>query len=313
MKAAGGKVILVSYLFAKSAKADEFISISEDTGIKFMIDSGAYQFFNAKSRLSSTQEYEDYLRRYLDWCEERAQSIRCAVELDIYKIVGIRKVYEWQDKYLFPWQKRTGISVLPVWHELLGTDGWRRLLVHPGVTWAGIGSDHKMPVPHLRAFTKAAYDVAIKVHAFGLTRDKWLMQVPFYSADSSTWTVLPRYGAAMTLNKRVGRLTQIRKKRFGKGQISWPPKNKEELSEIITLTQDVTFANFDPKAKRKDQDDIARVSGISRFIEFSDLATKIWTQKGFTWKGFKKKRRAYLKKRSTGVQSSSSQVARIAS
>lgn len=168
----------------------------KDKGIKFFIDSGAHTYQNDPKYADFDVEYwENHLQKYLAWAEKNKDYIFAIASFDFENIVGAEKVREWNREYFEPFMLRTGIPVCFVWHQN-SYDTWEQYCQRypyvgfSSVNTEGVAIDFREYSEKLRVAEKHKS----LVHGFGMTRTSMLTQLPFYTADSTTWLVGLQYG-----------------------------------------------------------------------------------------------------------------------
>lgn len=188
----GIRNFLMSYHYVQN----KHLSMSDyrNKGIKFFIDSGAYTYITDPKYSSYTvEQWEDQIKRYLNWARKNKDVIFAIANLDLEFLVGEQKVREWNVKYFEPFMLETGIPVCFIWHECNGAEGWEFYCKrYPYVGFSFITGDNDVGLALQMIKVAEKYDAV--VHGMGMTRTNELQKLPFYTSDSTTWLVGLQYG-----------------------------------------------------------------------------------------------------------------------
>lgn len=242
-KGAGITRLLVSYLYIQR-KGKRFLQdrLKENPEIKMMIDSGAFTFITREEEYSrKTIEYwENYLEKYTAFVRENKEYISSCAELDIGVLVGLEQVEKWRDKYFRPLEEE-GILVCYVWHaEDGGMPYWKDMCKR--FKYVGVSAEaNSLNVPMLIKMLNIAKLNKTIVHGFAITDLSWLLQLPFYSVDSTTWLVGTKFGELNWFDgRKMKRLKKAEWKRtyktkFIKLGANWELAEKENPYELIRI------------------------------------------------------------------------------
>lgn len=165
-------------------------------GVKFFVDSGAHTYQNDPKYSDYDIDYwEKHLQKYLRWVEKNREYIFAIASFDFENIVGAEKVKEWNEKYFEPFMLRTGIPVCFVWHQNSYYDWDFYCKRYPYVGFSSVNTEGvSIELKEYQNKLKIAENNKALVHGFGMTRTSMLTQLPFYTADSTTWLVGLQYG-----------------------------------------------------------------------------------------------------------------------
>ena len=165
-------------------------------GIKFFIDSGAHTYQNDPKYADYDIEYwENHLKKYLNWVERNRSMIFAIASFDFENIVGADVVKRWNEEYLEPFMLRTGIPVCFVWHQNSHQSWEYYCKRYPYVGFSSVNTEGvAIELNEYQNKLKIAEQNNALVHGFGMTRTSMLTQLPFYTADSTTWLVGLQYG-----------------------------------------------------------------------------------------------------------------------
>lgn len=207
-------------------------------GIKFFIDSGAHTYQNDPKYADYDVDYwEEHLKKYLRWVEHNKDYIFAIANFDFENIVGAEKVKEWNEKYFEPFMLRTGIPVCFVWHQNSYYDWDFYCKRYPYVGFSSVNTEgESIELKEYAERLRIAEKNDALVHGFGMTRTSMLTQLPFYTADSTTWLVGLQYGEINFWNgKKMSRLKKDKWKGSMLSQIVSMGFDRELL-----LSEDVT-------------------------------------------------------------------------
>lgn len=221
-----------------------------DKGVKFFIDSGAHTYQNDPKYADYDIEYwEQHLQRYLKWVEKNRDMIFAIANFDFENVVGAEKVKEWNEKYFEPFMLRTGIPVCFVWHQNSYYDWDFYCKRYPYVGFSSVNTEGEaIELKEYMDRLRIAENNDALVHGFGMTRTSMLTQLPFYTADSTTWLVGLQYGE---INYWTGsKMTRLKKDKW-KGSM---------LSQLVSLGFD------EEKLLSEDVEELIRVN-VHAFIE----------------------------------------------
>lgn len=191
----GIRNFLISYQYVQRKHMS--VSMYEDMGIKFFVDSGAYTYqVDPKYAEYTVEDWEKQIVRYLNWARKHKDIIFAIANLDLENLLGVEIVKEWNEKYFEPFMLETGIPVCFIWHPVCEQSGWERYCQrypYVGMSWV---SDEGTDLDF--NFGKNMLAVAEKygavVHGMGMTRTSLLTKLSFYTSDSTTWLVGLQYG-----------------------------------------------------------------------------------------------------------------------
>lgn len=186
----GIRNFLISYQYVQRKHMS--VSMYEDMGIKFFVDSGAYTYqVDPKYAEYTIEDWEKQIVRYLNWARKHKDIIFAIANLDLENLLGVEIVREWNEKYFEPFMLETGIPVCFIWHPICEQSGWERYCQrypYVGMSWVsddGVDLDFN--------FGKNMLSIAEKhgavVHGMGMTRTSLLTKLSFYTSDSTTWLV----------------------------------------------------------------------------------------------------------------------------
>lgn len=189
--------------------------------VRFMIDSGAHSFIVdwTKFKNWTRGQFDDYVKRYVNWIRENRKYVDCVVEFDIdYCLnmvlagnqnagIGSSIVEGWQRQYFRPLENE-GISVIYVWHTERGVEGWEDMCAR----FAYVGLPGEMSKDSaFNKFMSVAKRYSTKVHGFAATKQLDFRDVDWFSIDSITWKTGEMYGTLIVWDENAQRLSFVDK------------------------------------------------------------------------------------------------------
>lgn len=195
------KNVLLSYYYIRRRGKDEIEArLKKNRGMKILIDSGAFTFFNdPKYSTKSVEWWEKYVENYVDFVRTHREHIFACVELDIDSLVGKEKVDEWREKYFHTLEKE-GINVIYLYHLDKSLEDFDVLCKkHPYVGFSYIELKSTLKDQTEVDFViNNLFNIAKKnksaIHGFAVTGNKMLLNYPFFSADSTSYLSGAQFG-----------------------------------------------------------------------------------------------------------------------
>lgn len=199
----------------------------------YILDSGAFTFIMAKRKNKDLKIDINYFTDcYIDFIN--TYDIKLFFEMDVDVVVGYDKVLKLREKI----ESKTGKRCIPVFHKNRGLKDWKDMINEYDYAAIGIaGKDFSFN--NHEVFKKFVMDAAYKgckIHGLGITGMTVLDKVPFYSVDSSSWTIGNRYKYIFYF--KDGKILQKRNEINGKRI-----KNHEALS-FHNLKEWIKFSNY---------------------------------------------------------------------
>lgn len=189
---------LVSYWYGRTMDTAE--TQAQLAGADVLLDSGAFSAHTSGAQIT-VEEYAAWLRTW-------AGHATAAVSLDVIgdpvaSMVNYRRLVD----------AGTGVPIVPVFHA--GTAP-RHLdaIVETGATYVAFGGlvEHARNRAAVMRWTawnlRRCAQAGVAVHALGAS-GTLARELPFYSADSSTWTMAPRRGFLCAWNPRRRLVDQV--------------------------------------------------------------------------------------------------------
>lgn len=183
---------LFSYHFCRISK--DLIGY-KDRFKGFILDSGVFSYLKGDKvrgeRDNQNVDWEKYVDEYANFVIQN--KVKNYVEVDVDQMIGYDLVTKLTEKL----EKKVGHKCMPVWHMNRGYDNWLKIVHdYDYVCFGAFLTDNldQSKFPMIKQFLSDAKKSQCNVHGLGLTTDKWLHKLPFYSVDSSTWIAGCRYG-----------------------------------------------------------------------------------------------------------------------
>lgn len=271
--------VLFSYYYLANKNDQvtlDVLKYFKSIGTFIMIDSGAHSFFSeeglsiahSKKKKTKQTDFFEYAKNYAAWLVKYKKYIDVAVELDIDVLIGysdvlkIRKILE-----------SSGAPIMPVWHKSLGEAEWDNMIANYPYVGIGLGdAKSTKSILNIRFFINKlskAIKNKTKVHAFGMVKPNYMLRLPFYSVDSSSWNAGSRYGQLVGYDAKNIKIVQKR------------VNNQKDFLKVVNHLQLDTSPTDLFKATRSYVNrDIINVQAYKRL---EDIVTRVWSARGITW------------------------------
>jgi len=234
-----------------------------------IIDSGAHSFFgyiglsvtSFHKKTGSHESPHSYFKRYLEWLKENYDLYDYFVELDLQELVGYEEVEKWRDEY-----KNAGIfdKCILVYHSKDGFEKFEYIVHRSDCKYVGIEGIRGQQILPYNKYIKYAYDNNCKIHGFAFTRFGLLNKYPFYSTDSSSWTIGVRYGKTCVFNGTKGmNVITSTKKNFMNYNLDIEMHNSKRAIENCRIKS---------------------LHNANEYLKMETYLTNLWTARGIKWK-----------------------------
>lgn len=274
--------LLTSYL--PQFKDEQKLLTALDRGcqpIDYCVDSGAHVWLAAffkKDEKAPVSQIEDTIARFLASVRRLPRKPTFIVELDLQRIYGLDTITAWRRDLWAPFEKETGIRVCYVWHEVDTAKRWYEMLEHPDIRYMGMGGNRAVPVDLRKVLMYDAYKAAKPVHGFAAVDAKWMKQIPFYSVDSTSWSVGAQvFGLAPTFDAAVGKIRQ-----YPVGNREFRTNPRQAAANLIKAKN---FFASDIVEKENGQKNYGRfhTAAADVFRRLEEWHTAYWKAKGLDW------------------------------
>lgn len=179
--------------------------------LSLFLDSGAHSLYNQLIKkegygYADTQAFWDYVDAYAEFVKEHEECLDVYVNVDVIR--NPDATWEVQ-KYL---EKEHGLHPLPVVHYGVSEKRLRQYMDR--YDYIGIGGlGQEITKAKFMPFCDGIFNILTddrgrplrKTHGFALTSLELLFRYPWYSVDSSSWSVQARFGGVLVPKKRQGR------------------------------------------------------------------------------------------------------------
>ena len=167
--------------------------------VSLMLDSGAYSAWKSGASID-LDEYVKFIKKYGEYFESCVAldvipgSAGSMENADIEKAAA-----ESRENYLA--MRDQGLDPIPVFHQ--GEDmKWLERMLDDGAQYVGISPYMRSSINQVIDWMDKCFDIVtdrdgrpiVKTHCFGATALPLVMRFPFYTADSTTWKLIPGYG-----------------------------------------------------------------------------------------------------------------------
>ena len=263
--------ILISYHFIKNAR--KLATLLNDTKPKrVLIDSGAFSVWSNDGVVS--------LENYTNFCIALKELLSPSIELNVINLdvlpgkkgfvpnkEAIHKSTKEGWKNML-YMESKGLKVMHTFHQYEDISVLDKLLKHSN--YIGISSNKDATMNSQLAWFRKIFLKTkgnVKTHAFAATSERQLFQFPFYSCDSSSWVTPSRYGKIplMLDNYRIKSIAY------------------KDVNDIEKYWKYLSFIGMDAIGSKVDW--ATRITiAIRTYKKLEEVATKLWTQRGVTWK-----------------------------
>lgn len=261
--------LFLTYYYRKNTEKGLTLLFKDNHKGIITIDSGAHSFFgfegmSVTSHLhTNTSKRKDpflYFEEYIQWLKIWQDKFSYFVELDLQEIVGHEIVNTWRKRYEDEGLIHKCIFVYHTGDKIKWWEDTCKNIPSRYVGIEGIRTGRAM-LPYNKLI-KIAYDNKCKVHGFAFTRPGLLHYYPFYSVDSTSWTIGPRYGMIPT---------------YKNGKVSSAKSNKKHYFEKNVPLQLMNI-NRDKESQRMKLE----YSAIE-YVKLQQYLTALWEKRGIKW------------------------------
>ena len=185
------------YILERFYYADDWVEKHIPLFKDFLLDSGAFTFFSAKTQ---NIKWEEYVDRYADFINRN--KVNHFFELDIDKLIGYDNVLKLRKRL----ENKTDKQCIPVWHKFRGKEKFLQMCdEYKYVAIGGIvsGEIKQNEYPAFTYLINEAHKKGAKIHGLGFTNLKGLEKYHFDSVDSTAWTTGNRFGSIYQFNGKT--------------------------------------------------------------------------------------------------------------
>lgn len=231
-----------------------------------IIDSGAFSWnketmHSMGAASASLPDPKIHLRNLIEFIRQNAEKPYVFVELDIYRTLPKKLIDEAYDEIK---SIKGNFKIIRVYHHILDNGDLSQLKkwIDEGQTYIGLGPSTAFLFKKIFNLTKNT----IKYHYFAGTTIQFLLDFPFYTADSTTYLCSQRYGNVFYIEDFI-KMKSIR------------------YTEKINLCHDL----LDPFLFKEKDGGIAinRKNMMRRniliFDYFQQIITNLWKERGVEW------------------------------
>ena len=247
---------LISYFYIKEHK----LKIDFTKNFKaVMLDSGAFSA-DSLNKPISIEEYAKFCKKYKD-------KFKTIISLDVIGDVKFNIKSADMSYKNFKYLKSQKINALPVFHQ---TEDFKWLdLYCKNYDYVGLGGVGNLGNTRwigrwlTRVFARYPKH---KFHGFAITSPSLLLKFPFYSVDSTSWTIGGRYGQILKLKDFGLKLNYLR-----------VSEKKEEIKRTFLHSSNL----LDKKGKKAGL--LRNLHNAEVFVELEKLITRVWEKRGIKY------------------------------
>ncbi len=179
-------------------------------GVGIMMDSGVFSYRSYGKRLRAAGQEskliskDEFIRLYVEWCKKHGHRWDFYVTMDFEKNAAENLKSHVQ-------LEKMGIRPMPVYH---GDDDaeYLKRYADKGYKYICIGlykPNRKAKRRYLDTVFNAGVKYGIEYHGLGVTTPWIMLDYPWRSVDSSSWSRVAGYGGLVRLNEKTMRLSVV--------------------------------------------------------------------------------------------------------
>lgn len=273
----GHRNVLISYYYIKKKspeKIAEDMKWLKDNNFCFWLDSGAFTFNNLLGKSITKELTQEFFDGYKDFIIKYYDQIFYYAELDVDPVFGYDYVKFLNSQIPSQYQDK----LISVHHPFSRSDKcFKEVCKTIKSKYIAFASDYgnEKDNNYYGSFVMHARKEGVRMHAFALVDNSILTKVPFFSVDSSTWTMGVRYGEPIYFNPTDGTLRRLKMRdaKSVKKHLSMIAQRHPEFMKIWQKEGD---------GKRPSSEFILTISAIA-YHEFEEYATKLWELRGIKY------------------------------
>lgn len=194
--------------------------IPENRTVDLLLDSGAFsawmrrETLDVKEYIRFVKEFEPLLWHYVNLDVIPGQRDHKRTSADVLE--SAKASYRNQQI-----MKDAGLRPMPVYHQGEGWT-WLEKLLKDGEDYIGVSPFKDIPVQSQRVWLDQVFSILtdakgralVRTHGFGTTHPGLLIRYPWYTVDSTTWTLTPGYGQIIMPSNAGGKPNYLRPQRI---------------------------------------------------------------------------------------------------
>lgn len=190
------------------------LKVCTEAGVGIMMDSGVFSLRSYKRKLLALGKSldtllteDEYVSQYVDFCKAYSKRWDFYVTVDMVKVQSV--IYKLHIRL-----QEMGIRPTPVYHGDSSIDYLRRY-ADQGYKLICIGTQSKARhrSNKRRDFLGAIFEegekLGLKYHALGVTAAWQMINYPWWSLDSSSWSQYATFGSIVTFDPKTRRLDPV--------------------------------------------------------------------------------------------------------
>jgi hypothetical protein len=271
-----GSPVFCSYFYHVRAE-QVLLGMRDKPDSRVVVDSGAHTFFGSHglvqqahySKSSKAQkDPEVYVKEYIAWLTKWSDRVDNFIELDLQEIYGMPTVRRWRKMFR---SAGLGPKMITAVHTGDSWDTFRRLVDDSESRYVAIEGPRmgRAELPYLK-YIRYCYENGCRIHGFALVHQRRLVDLPFYSVDSTVWQATIRYGLYYAWDSRAGRMHQVNANRLPDRARTLMFQNKAGLDEL-------------PRARSPEESAAKLVKAWAAVMKMQQYYTRLWEERGVHW------------------------------
>lgn len=260
--------VLISYAFIKNI--DSFKNLFEGWYPKHLtIDSGAFSVWSKGDVID--------IDKYINFCLDVKAEVPQTTELNFVNLDVLpgqfgrmptndeRKQSVEQGWKNMEYMESRGLKVIPVFHQHEDFSWLEKMMKH--TDYIGISPANDVSMKQKLAWLNQVFSITratIKTHGFAVTAYDQLINYPFFSVDSSSWSSGGRFARIPVITKE-GKLKSFNYKDIENFDDFWTDLGIKNKADLLTKYQ------------------VRNKLGILCFKRFEKWVTELWTKRGIVW------------------------------
>ncbi len=239
----------------------------------WMIDSGAFSAWSKGSKVD--------LDEYIDFCKfvttKYPDNYWKIVNLDVIP-GGVGRVPTASERIQ---SAEKGIkNPIHIFHQFEDVKYLKQLMASSD--YIGVSPDNSQSVSSRIAWLTGVYSVVkdkVKTHGFACTGSGFLKAAPFYSADSSSWSVGVRFGTLTYFDTKTMSL-----KNFRLSNISDPKEFAKFRDTVYPSLSRYLHVSFQDLVNNRKNSVFMLNCAIKAYLTQQEVFTTLWAKRGYTFK-----------------------------
>lgn len=235
-----------------------------------LLDSGAFSVWTGKTKIS--------IDDYIYFCQDTIEKLKGTntnahfVNLDVLPgKFGTRPTDEEREESArkglenFEYILSQGVKTVPVFHQHEDFKWLEKMMTL--TDYIGLSPANDVSSKEKNAWLRKAFSVTrdkVRTHGFGITSLNSLLEFPFATADSSSWTMGPRFARVPLFDEKTSKFTSI------------PLNDKTQLDKLWGSMYE---KNIDVLSDYTRWIDI----GCKAYMKANDFINRVWEKRNITF------------------------------